>query len=263
MAMSRRARRTWLIGLEIAVPILLILLWWVATANSQNPFFPPLQEILTRFQQLWLFSHFPTDVVPSILNLAVGFFIGAAIGLVLGTVFALMPVIRELCDPVVHFWRAIPPVAIIPVFIAILGFGNDVRIIVIALSAVFPTLIATLDGMRSVEPLIKDVSRVFRLTRWQRIWSVYLPAAGPQIFSGLQVSLQTALIVMIASEMLGSSQGIGAMTLLAQQSFIAPDMWAGILLLGLIGYGVNLIFLLVRGRILRWYDNAKRLERAF
>ncbi len=76
------------------------------------------------------------------------------------------------------------------------------------------------------------------------------------------MSLQVAFIVMIASEMLGSSQGIGAMTLLAQQSFMTADMWAGILLLGVIGFLVNILFSLLRRRVLSWYIGSRRLARA-
>lgn len=263
MNSARSLRQRLLIALEIAVPLALLLLWWVTSSGSQNPFFPPLSTILVRFQQLWLFSHFASDVVPSVSNLLLGFFIGSAIGLVFGVVFALARPLKEISDPVVHFWRAIPPVAIIPIFISIFGFGDWVRIVVISLTAVFPTLIATMDGIRGLEPQLRDVSRVYGLTPWEKILSVYIPGAGPNIFSGLQVSLQYSLVVMIASEMLGASTGIGAMTLLAQQSFESPSMWAGILLLGLIGYLSNLIFLLVRKRVLRWYDGAKKSERAF
>lgn len=257
-----RRRKATLVGLEVAVPLLVLAIWWFATAGTTNAFFPPLQTILSRFHELWLFSHFSSDVLPSIGNLVAGFFIGGTIGTLVGIGFALVRPISDALSPVVHFWRAIPPIATIPIFIAILGFGNEVRILVISLAALFPALIATFDGIRSTEPQLVDVSRVFRLTRWEIIKDVYLPSAGPQIFSGLQVSLQYSLIVMIASEMLGSSHGIGAMTLIAQQSFIAPDMWAGILLLGLIGYFANLLFTLVRRRALRWYEGAKASERA-
>ena len=78
----------------------------------------------------------------------------------------------------------------------------------------------------------------------------------------MQVSLKVSFVVMIASEMLGSYQGIGAMTLLAQQSFMSADMWAGILLLGVIGFLVNVAFELVKGRVLRWYIGSRRVERA-
>ena len=111
----------------------------------------------------------------------------------------------------------------------------------------------------TIEENLAFIARVYGLdNRRQRVTKVLLPSAGPQIFAGLQVSLQVAFVVMIASEMLGSTEGIGALTLLAQQSFAVTDMWSGIVLLGLLGYLVNLLFLLARGRVLHWYDGARK-----
>lgn len=252
--------RNWVIG--VAAPVLLLVAWWFLSADSTDPFFPPLQTILVRFQELWLFEHFQSDVLLSLGNLFLGFVIAAAAGIALGFITALVAPVRWMLDALIHFLRGIPPVALVPIFISLIGFGTQMRVTSIALAALFPTMIATVDGIRSVSNDLLDVSRVYRLTRKERVLKVLLPAATPQIFSGLQVSLQVAFIVMIASEMLGSSQGIGAMTLLAQQSFMTADMWAGILLLGVIGFLVNILFSLLRRRVLSWYIGSRRLARA-
>ncbi|WP_079580516.1 ABC transporter permease [Paenarthrobacter nicotinovorans] len=256
----RITMRNWVIG--VAAPVLLLVAWWFLSADSTDPFFPPLQTILVRFQELWLFEHFQSDVLLSLGNLFLGFVIAAAAGIALGFITALVAPVRWMLDPLIHFLRGIPPVALVPIFISLIGFGTQMRITSIALAALFPTMIATVDGIRSFSNDLLDVSRVYRLTRKERVLKVLLPAATPQIFSGLQVSLQVAFIVMIASEMLGSSQGIGAMTLLAQQSFMTADMWAGILLLGVIGFLVNILFSLLRRRVLSWYIGSRRLARA-
>jgi sulfonate transport system permease protein len=257
--MNRTARNS-LLG--VGTPVVLLALWWVLSDQSTNAFFPPLRIILERFQQLWMFQHFQSDILLSLGNLFTGFAIAAVLGITIGFVTALVPTVRWLIDPLIHFLRGIPPVALVPIFISLIGFGTEMRVTSIALAALFPVLIATVDGIRSVDQDILDVSRVYRLSRRERITSVILPSAGPQIFSGLQVSLQVAFIVMIASEMLGSSQGIGAMTLLAQQSFMIADMWAGILLLGVIGFAVNMAFDLVRRRVLAWYIGSRRLAKS-
>jgi len=249
-------------GLGVGTPVLLLGLWFVLSAGSTNTFFPPLSTILVRFQQLWVFDHFGSDVLPSLANLLVGFAVAAITGVVLGFFLTFMPRLRGFVDPVIHLFRSIPPVALIPILISLLGFGVEMRVYSIALAAVFPTLIATMDGLRSVDSTLKDVSSVYRLSLPEKITQVYFPAASPQIASGLQVSLQTAFVVMIASEMLGSSQGIGAMTLLAQQSFMISDMWAGILLLGVIGFLTNMVFELGRRRVLAWYIGSRRLARS-
>lgn len=252
--------RNWLIG--AGAPVLLLVAWWLVSENSTDPFFPPLRTIISRFQELWLFDHFQSDVLVSLGNLFLGFAIAAVVGIATGFVTALVPPVRWMVDPLIHFLRGIPPVALVPIFISLIGFGTQMRVTSIALAALFSTMIATVDGIRGVGNDLMDVAKVYRLSRKERVLNVLLPAAAPQIFSGLQVSLQVAFIVMIASEMLGSSQGIGAMTLLAQQSFMTADMWAGILLLGVIGFLVNVLFGLLRRKALSWYIGSRRMARA-
>lgn len=248
--------------LKIGTPIILLILWWIGSTTQQNPFFPPLPEILIRFRELWMWEHFFSDVIPSLTNLFVGFVLAVIIGLALGLLFGLVPFLSDLLSPLINFYRAVPTVAVIPVFISLLGYGNDARLLVIVLAAFPPTWLATMDGIRAVDPQLLDMSHVFGIRKLERLFFIFLPAALPQIFTGLQASLQFSFIVMIATEMLGSSTGIGAMTILAQQSFVSVDMWAGIMLLGVIGFLSNYILKLIRGRFLRWYDKFKAVQLA-
>ena len=250
-----------LIGAEIAVPVLLLALWWFASAGSTNTFFPPLQRILERLRQLALTPVFWTDVASSVGNLLASFLLATVIGVLLGLLLGLVRPLSWFAEPTIHFFRAIPPVALVPIFVSLIGFGNETRILSITLAAVFPILISTIDGVRAGEPTLEMVRRVYRLSGPERLFSVMLPAASPRILSGMQVSLITAFVVMIASEMLGSSTGLGAATLLAQQSFAIPDMWAGILVLGIIGYASTALFTLLRRRVLRWYIASQQQEK--
>ncbi len=252
--MSRRGR---LLLLEIWLPVVLVGAWWVWSAQADQPFFPPLSEILAKFQQLWLFARWGSDVLPSLRNLALGYLVATVAGVAIGLLLARVRVVREAVEPLIHFFRSTPGVAMVPIFILVLGFGPAMKVSIIAVSAVFPTIIATMDGVRSTEPVLLDISRAYHLSTRQRLFQLLLPSAGPQILAGMQVSLQVAFIVMIASEMLGSTQGIGALTLLAQQSFEVTNMWAGILLLGVLGYLINLLFVLFRRRVLHWYEGSR------
>jgi ABC-type nitrate/sulfonate/bicarbonate transport system permease component len=98
------------------------------------------------------------------------------------------------------------------------------------------------------------------LTQFQTLVRVRIPSAGPIIFSGIQVSLQVAFVVTIASELLGSGFGIGAFTLIATDTFMIIDAWTGVILMGILGYLVNLVFILVERRALRWYFALKKLS---
>lgn len=250
-----------LIAAEILVPIILLAWWWVASANANNTFFPPLSNILER---MWVLMQTPvywSNVGSSMGNLVISFVLATLLGILFGIALGLSRALSFFVEPTVHFFRAIPPVALIPIFVSLIGFGNETRIVSITLAAFFPILISTMDGVRSIEPTLVMVSKVYRLTPLNRLVNVVLPAASPRILSGMQVSLMAAFVVMIASEMLGSSNGLGAATLLAQQTFAITDMWVGILTLGLLGYGTTALFVLFRARILNWYIASQQQEK--
>ncbi len=261
-ARRARSRRPLLLALEIGVPILLLAAWWFGSLNSSNPFFPPLRDILLEFQKLWLFDKFASDVLPSIGNFVAAYLIACVAGIALGILLGLVKPLFWMLDPIVQLVRSIPAVALLPIFVATMGFGNEVRIFAIALASLFPVLISTIDGVRATEPLLLETARVYRLSRWERLRDVFIPSAAPQMFAGALVSLQVAFIVMITSEMLGAARGIGALTLLAQKSFDVKGMWAGILLLGILGYLANLLFTMTRRRALAWYLGAQKAASA-
>jgi ABC-type nitrate/sulfonate/bicarbonate transport system permease component len=115
--------------------------------------------------------------------------------------------------------------------------------------------------VRGIERGLEDVGRTFRLTRRQRIFAVQLPSAAPQIFAGMRIALAIAFIMMIVTEMVGATSGIGFVTLNAQQSFQVPLMWSGMILLGVLGAFLNFLFLLVERRVLRWhYRSTGRMQ---
>jgi ABC-type nitrate/sulfonate/bicarbonate transport system permease component len=267
-ARLRRGRRVsaaprWLLILvEVAVPVLLVALWWIVSAGSTNTFFPPLSTIVSRLGELLTTPAFLGDIGLSVLNLVLSFLIATVVGVLLGCALGLIAPLSWFVEPTIHFFRAIPPVALVPIFVSLLGFGNGTRILSISLAALFPILISTIDGVRAGEPTLQMVGKVYRLTRAERLFQVTLRAASPRILSGMQVSLITAFVVMIASEMLGSSAGLGAATLLAQQSFAIADMWAGIIVLGVLGYLSTALFVLFRRAVLRWYIASQQLEKS-
>lgn len=242
------------------VPFVLVAAWWVFSANSQDPFFPPLSVIWEQFVYLWVFDNVPIHVVPSLINLFSGFFIGVFVGIVGGVAIGTNQGLAKFVEPAVDFIRSIPPVATVPIFIMIFGLSYEMRIAAIAFSAIFPTMLAVIQGMHSNNPTLLDTAKVFRLTPFQTLVRVRIPAAGPIIFSGVQVSLQVAFVVTIASELLGSGFGIGAFTLIATDSFMIIDAWTGVILMGILGFSVNILFNVVERRVLRWYLASKKLS---
>jgi ABC-type nitrate/sulfonate/bicarbonate transport system permease component len=244
-------------ALEIAVPLLLLVLWGLLSAGSDTYYFPPLTDILQTFMDTWVFERVSSDVVPSLTRLALGYGIACVVAVVAGLALGLSRPLRRATDPIVQFLRAIPPPALLPFGILVLGVGNSMKIFIIAFVCLWPVLLNTIDGVAGVDPTLRETARVYDIGPVDRILRVTLPAAAPQIFAGMRTALSLALILMVISEMVASTNGIGYFVLQAQRSFAIPEMWSGILLLGILGYGLNALFVLIERRVLRWHRGAR------
>jgi sulfonate transport system permease protein len=255
--------RSGTIAVELIVPVAAIALWWIVSAGSQSLYFPPLSSIMSSFYHLWLSSDIlKNDVLPSLKNLAIGYAIACVLGIGLGMFLGLAPVIADAIDPILEFLRAVPGVALIPAFLLLLGIGPGTRIAIIAYGTIWPILLNTIDGVRSVDPVVRDVVRSYQIgtaDRWRR---VVLPAASPQIIAGMRTGLSLGITLIVFSEMEGANSGIGFQILSAQRSFAVPVMWAGMILLGVIGYLLNLAFRGFEAYALRWHRGMRQQVRS-
>lgn len=242
------------------------LIWELAARLANNLFFPPPSRIIERFFEMWfsgppstlfLTESVATNILPSLSRLLGGWAAAVVFGVLLGVAIGRSKVVGDFVEPIIHFVRAIPPPALIPVFFIVLGFGNEMRVTLIAFAVIWPVVLNTIDGVRSVEPLHLDTGRVFEFDWRKRFFGIVLPSASPKIFAGMRVALSVAIIMMVISEMVGRPDGIGNIILGAQRTYRMVDMWAGILLLGILGYVLNAILSAVETRITRWHRGSR------
>jgi ABC-type nitrate/sulfonate/bicarbonate transport system permease component len=251
---SARGSEALKIGAEIAVPVAIVLVWeqWARSADSQ--FWPPPSTILSQFQDLWLFAQFRSDVVPSLMRILLGFGIGSAIGILIGVPLGLSLWARKFAMPHVEYWRAMPPPALLPISVILLhSIGNLQKVSFIAFFCIFPVLLNTIDGVRGLDPTLVDTARAYGVPVQERIRRIVLPAAFPQISAGMRTSLSLAVIIMVVAEYFSSTSGVGYVLLISKNTFQLGPMWAAILLIGVIGYFLNLSYLLVERRLLAWH----------
>jgi ABC-type nitrate/sulfonate/bicarbonate transport system permease component len=244
----------------------LIGLWQYLAMRGGSIFFPSPSEIVIRAVELWL-SGLPSslflgegvfqDIIPSLGRLLAGWSLAVIVGIALGTVIGRSRRFSELLDPSLQFLRAIPGPALVPVFILLLGTESTMRIVLIAFGCVWPVLLNTIEGTRTVDPLQLDTASAFKLPGRARLWHIILPAAMPKIFAGIRVSLALAVILMVVSELVASTNGIGYRIQNAQIMFLLTDMWCGIVLLAVIGYSLNALFLKVEDSVLTWHRGAR------
>ncbi|MEU6511795.1 ABC transporter permease subunit [Streptomyces sp. NPDC046942] len=257
---QERTRRT-------AVPFLLrwsVLLgavgcWQAAARARHSVYFPPPLRIVRHARDLWfsgparrLFLTPAADdtILPSLGRMAAGFALAALAGIALGIAVGRSRRAYALCDPVLQFARAVPPPALVPVFVVVFDFGTPMQVASIAFSAVWPVLINSAEGARATDPLRLEVASVLRLTAPERLWFLILPSALPRIFAGLRLSLSLSLILMVFSELLpGSADGIGFTLTDAQTRSDLLTVWAALLLLGALGFLLNSGLLAVERRL--------------
>lgn len=250
-------------ALAIKVGVLLAagLLWELYAHLFPSIFVPPLSKVLVHAWSSWssmdpngtFGSNVFVMVASSLSRLVPALVLATIIGLVVGVAIARVRLLDDLLTPVVHFIRAIPSTAKIPIFIALLGLGDSMKISVIVVAALFPFMLNVIHGIKDINDTTVDVCRVYKINKADFFLRVLLPGAMPQIFSGLRLMTMIALIVMVLTEMMGASDGIGYYVLYAERRFLVLDMWAGVLLLGALGYLLSVVLNLLEHRLLRWH----------
>ena len=185
-------------------------------------------------------------------HMALGWLAASIVGVGLGALVGSSRAMRTYVAPTLEFLRPLPVSAIIPVAIALFGLTRGMAIFVIAFGALWPTLLATVHGFAAVEPRLYEVARSLQMPRPAVIFKIALPSAGPDILSGMRLSLTVALILSVVCEMLAGLDGLGHWVLLSARAFRSAELFAGVILLGAIGYVTALAMNGVEARLLKW-----------
>jgi ABC-type nitrate/sulfonate/bicarbonate transport system permease component len=212
-----------------------------------------MSSILSAWWELALSGELVSELMPSLWRMFAGYFIGVVLGIGLGMLMGYFRFFYNLLEPITEVLRPIPSPAYLPIAILFLGIDDQMKIFMIAFASVFPVLLNTYSGVRGVDPIQLQTARTFGLSGRKLLWQVVLPAAAPYIFTGMRVSLAVALIVMVISEMVAASNGVGYFILSAQRGFKIRDMFAGILTLAALGYLLNRLFVAIESRVLAWH----------
>lgn len=235
------------------LPIAVVVILWLVTPFSTSFYFPSFQSVLEKAREVWLFDGIFTDLLPSLGRLVLGFSLAVLIGVTLGVLLGVFKTAEIAVRPITELVRAVPGVALLPIAMMFFGTGEAMKLVMIVFISMWPVLLNTVDGVRSVDPTLHSVRATFKLTPVYNIRYIYLPAAMPQIFAGARTSLAIATAVLVAVEMFGTPGGLGYFIRDAQQTFRVVDMWGGLLVLGIFGYLLNVAFRAFEKRVLRWH----------
>lgn len=227
--------------------------WWFLSAGSTNVFVPPLSRILEVLWRDLMNGIILGHIGYTLTNLALGLSIALVVGILGGILIGERAVVRETSEPIIHFIRSIPQAALVPLVIGAFGIGMGPKVMTIALACVWPILLNTIDGVRAVDATARSMSRVYRIPKTLYFRRVVLSSALPQILAGVRVSLAIGVTVMVVAELFGADRGLGYYILNSSATFKIAESWGGALLVGVIGYLLNLAFLAFESVTLRWY----------
>ncbi|MEV0616489.1 ABC transporter permease subunit [Nonomuraea sp. NPDC050404] len=238
--------------------------WQALAVVLATPYLPAPTVIARQMYEMWFsgpyvlteeaVGHFGPSLVRVVGAWAVAVVAGVGLGVAIGRTAWL----ADCVGPLIEFGRAVPPPVMLPVFLVLFPIGPQVQVATIVFGIVWPILLNSIDGARHVDVLKMETARVFGVPAGVRLFRVILPAAAPKIFAGLRLSVSLALILMVISELKASTEGIGYLLNLASGNADMPAVWAGVLLLGVLGFAFNSLFLMVERRVLAWHRDAHR-----
>jgi sulfonate transport system permease protein len=245
----------WLCGL--IVPVSLVLLWefvvWAGWAEGRM--LPPPSQIYAEFADLWQSGELTRHVEATLMRMAAGFAIGAVTATVLGGIAGYSAVARTLLDPTLQALRAVPSLAWVPLFIAWLGILETSKVVLIAIGVFFPVYLGLMGAMLSVDRKIVEVGRIFRLSGPAMIRRILLPAVLPTYVVALRAGLGVGWMFVVASDLMGASEGLGYLLLDGEQFGKYPEIVAAIIAFAVIGKASDWLLVLATAPLLRWQDS--------
>ncbi len=232
----------------------MLALWWAASHGGwiSRVFLPTPEATLASLQEGLSTGELAAFTAATTWRMVLGWLLASAVGVALGVAIGLSATVRAWLQPTLEFVRPLPASALLPLAIAIFGLSPAMVLSVVAFGAMWPVLLGTIHGLTSVEPRLQEVARCLGLSRAAYVWKIGLPNALPDILAGMRLALTVALIVSVVGEMIASQAGLGQAILLAARAFRASELFAGIVLLGLIGLLSNALLALAERQWLKW-----------
>jgi sulfonate transport system permease protein len=202
-------------------------------------------ELLRRHELWW-------NIGASVQRVFLGYLAGVTIAFILGSLAGLNKTIHATITPILNGIRAVPSLAWVPLLLIWLGIGESPKITLIAIGAFFPVFTTVISGVRNVDRALVEVGRAYGLKRFGIVLKIYLPAAAPQIFSGLRLGLAQSWLFLVAAELIASSRGLGFLLIDSQSSARTDIVIFAIVTLALLGKFTDFLLAQVEKRALAW-----------
>lgn len=242
------------------VILLLLTLWEIAprTGLVDPTFFPPFSKVAESWWGLVisgdLYAHFQASILRSLFGFGLAILVSIPLGLIIGW----YPLASELLNPVLEVFRNTAALALLPVFILLLGIGETSKVSIVFFACTFPILLNTINAVRNVDALLIKAAKSMALPSYKLFYKVILPASIPTIFTGIRMAGSSSILVLIAAEMVGAKEGLGYLINYSQQNFQIPQMYAGIITISLLGVAINYLLVSLERKFSSWKTNSNQ-----
>jgi ABC-type nitrate/sulfonate/bicarbonate transport system permease component len=265
---GRRARRELsrpaVLGLRAVSLLLFFVLWWgVSLLNAHvlkvfNPILLPApDEVLRAGIKMAASGELLKHITASLSRVVWGFGIAAALGIVVGTALGRSRLLEHLIEPMLEMLRPIPPLAFLPMMVLWFGIGEASKVAFIAYAAFFPIFTTTVEGIKYVDPVLIRAASSLGASERQIFWHVVLPAATPNIITGMRLAFGLSFFVIVAAEFIAADSGLGFLINDARTFFLVSNMLLGAAVIGIIGVLANVLLRKLEGRLLRWRNESR------
>jgi len=233
----------------------LIILWEILPRLGilYARYFPPFSTVVAALWDGVWSAEILKQASVSIWRAFRGYLLAIAVGVSMGTLTGTIRWLSDIFEITVELLRPMPSVALVPIAILLFGTSDYYNISIVTFGCTWPIYINTFEGTKSIDTQWLDTARVYGTSRLDTIRKVIIPAACPYIVSGLRISLGTSIIIVTVTEMLASFKGLGFFIMEMYGAYQIPKMYSGIIVIGVIGYGLNRLFLALEDHFMAWH----------
>jgi NitT/TauT family transport system permease protein len=250
--LERALRSEWFVA--IASPLLILLVWEIAVRIHllDARFFPAPSSVIEELVLLVQSGQLFVDMGWTLLRVVVGTLLGTIPGVIVGILLGLSPMVRAFVQPAISALYPVPKIALFPLVMLIFGIGEASKWAIVAVAVFFQVFYSTLAGVVNIDRIYLDVASNFKASRWQTFCTIAIPGALPFIFTGFQLGIGMALIVVVIAENFGTQVGVGFLIWRSWQIFEVRDMYVGLIVVALMGYCFQLLLQRLQKAIIPW-----------
>jgi sulfonate transport system permease protein len=246
--------------LSIVLPVLSLVLWEMASRREwiDPRFYPAPTKCFEAARTMWESGELGQAIRSTLYIVIVGFLWGSAAGFVIGTVMGVSSWVRVALEPFLNALYVVPKLALLPIFLTILGFGSAPKIVLCAITVFFFVWIATMEAIATVPAGYREAATSFGVSRWEMFRHVHLPASLPAVFVALRIGMGVAILVTIAAEFVVGGEGLGYVIFNARALFLLERAYAGILIVAVLGIALSAAVVAIGRMVTPWEQGSRR-----